>query len=332
MRVKIAIAILCLFAFTVVAAYAETVKITEGNYVALGWKKTTKVGPEPGQSVTFMQRADTSPGYVPGLQTSPKKSETNNRAWAGLSTMIAPGTLLSTVNHFRVRTAGFEGDGAEWEPPSIYVGVTRDGTNARNLRALPYATFGRASSWTFYEYDLLNTKWICNVATTPVKTWSEWPTLYPNLQFSTEAQCSGIPSSQNFNAFSGVAINEEVKYGSSVRGMIDWVEIGFTDGAFYKFDFAVSECALNNKSAKDGIIGVPGPVVRYVRHVVFGKVLADPPPGSGYFYLSDGAGPLRVNATGYTATVGQFVRAAGFLNNVPTPAELGCSASDVTVF
>jgi len=140
-----------------------------------------------------------------------------------------------------------------------------------------------------------------------------------------------LPSGQTFNVFNGCALNQEIQYGSSARGMVDWVEIGFSNGEFHRFDFSIPSYALNNRAATDSIIGAPGVQAHYFRHVVFGEIQATPAPGADYFYLDDGAGTLiLVNAVGHGRSAGQYVRAAGFLSST-APPQLDCSASDISL-
>lgn len=97
----------------------------------------------------------------------------------------------------------------------------------------------------------------------------------------------------------------------------------------YDFEYAVPtpQYALNNKSAKDTIIASAKSKARFV---IYGKVLADPPPGTDYFYVDDGSGvQVRVNAIGHTVSANQYVRASGVLNRVPTPAQLDSSGMDI---
>ncbi|MDH7602992.1 MAG: PEP-CTERM sorting domain-containing protein [Armatimonadota bacterium] len=241
MRTRLAVlAMLCALAFGA-AASAETIYIHEDNYAALGWTKKVKAGPEGDGYVRFRARTDTIPPLVEGVECAPRKSVANNLAWAGLGTNMFEGRYLKDITHFRIRTAGFEGDGSQWEPPSVYLQVSKDGTNQRNIRFLPYASYGRGTAWTFYEYDLIgpNAKWFCMIDAA-VRTWSQVLSSWPNAVFDTTVT-TPLPSGQVFNIFDGCAINEEVKYGSSARGMVDWVEIGFSDGTFYRFDFCVPE-------------------------------------------------------------------------------------------
>lgn len=240
MKIRVALAVLVLLAFAA-AAGAVDVRISNSNYTNLGWTKTLKAGPETGQAVNFEMRTTTTPPNVEAITCSPKKSATNSLAWAGLSTNLFDGKAINTINHFRIRTAGFEGDGSSWEPPSIYLQISKDGLNQRNVRFLPYASYGRGTAWTFYEYDLIgaNAKWFCMIDGV-VRTWSSVLSTWPAAIFDSTVT-TPLPSGQVFNVFNGCAINSEVTYGSSARGMVDWVEIGFTDGSFYKFDFVVPE-------------------------------------------------------------------------------------------
>jgi len=163
MRFKIVIAILCLLAFTAATAYAATIKISESNFTDLGWKRTLKNGgAEAGQSAAFRRDLGSTPSLVEGVAPTCKKCSSTSLSWASMSMNFPTGTALSTITTFKIRTCGFEGDGTAWEPPSIYLMCTKsDGVNSRNIQALPYATYGRATSWTFNTYDLLgNCKWI----------------------------------------------------------------------------------------------------------------------------------------------------------------------------
>ncbi len=327
MKLKIAAVLLITLCLAAGAAQAETVKITANNYDSLGWTKTLKTGPEPGQAVNFEMRSTTTPKYVGAVTCSPKKSQSNNLAWAGLSANLFEGRLLSEVTHFRIRTCGFEGDGSSWEPPSIYLQGSKDGLNQRNIRFLPYASTSRGASWTFYEYDLMgpNSKWFCMIDGT-VRTWQQVLAAWPNWQFDSTVT-TPLPSGQTFNVFNGCAINQEVTYGSSARGMVDWVEIGFSSGEFYRFDFGLEDYALNNAAAKDPVAGAMSSKAAFV---VYGKILSSPAPGVDDFYIDDGSGSqVKVNAAAHGLSADVYVRAVGKLNNAVSPPEL--TASEVNV-
>ena len=90
MRLKIAIAILCLLVLTMASAYAATIRVSQLNMGTLGWKITTKNGgAESGQLVDFENwRTNTVPPTVEALMCSPKKSQSNQLGWAGLSAQL----------------------------------------------------------------------------------------------------------------------------------------------------------------------------------------------------------------------------------------------------
>lgn len=246
MKIRVVLAALVLLAFATAASAVE-VRISQSNYANLGWKITLRDGgAEPGQAVQWQQRTTTVPPGVEGLHCSPKKSLPNQLSWAGLSAQLFEGVWINDITHLKIRTAGFEGDGTSWEPPSLYLGLTNvAGTGNRSIRALPYASFGRGTAWTYYEYDLLspNTKWFCYIDAVVYTGFAGVQGKWGNLRFAPASllQGSQIWSGQNFNVFDGCALNQEITYGSSARGMVDWVEIGFSDGSFYKFDFVVPE-------------------------------------------------------------------------------------------
>lgn len=336
MKARILLAVLCLLAFTAVVAYAETINITERNYAALGWTKTTRLSKEGAGYVRLWQRRDTTPPYTPSVELAPRGADSTHFPWAGLSTSMFAGRDAYDITYFHLRTCGFEGDGGSWQPPTVRIVFYNGANGYRSCTYLPWLSNPRGTPWTFYDYDLLDpySVWEEYIQGYPQSNWFNLMNKYSESRFCTDAEVAyeGTPGGQSFMVASGCRDTHEVQYYSSARGQVDYVDIGFADGTFYRLDFGVPEYALNNRSAKDTIIGASGAVGRYANHVIFGYVLADPPPGSGYFYVNDGSNTLvKVNATGYTATIGQYIRAAGFLYPAPTPAELGCSASNITV-
>lgn len=256
MRVKIAIAILCLLAFTAATAYATTIRVSDSNYANLGWKKTTilAAGGEAGQQVGFRGPGQgTLPDNAEGVHPICKKTDSTHFNWASLSMNFANGIQLDTITTLKIRVTGYEGDGTSWEPPSVFLGVTKDGTNSRNLRALPYATYGRGTAKTFYTYDLLGScKWQ-DSSSALVRTWTSTMAWIPDARLDCQTKAwetvtrTGVtwqtPSRNNFEIFEGATMNEDTKYSSSARGTVDWVEIGFADGTNYVFDFVVPEPA-----------------------------------------------------------------------------------------
>lgn len=102
MKIRVALAILLVLAFTITTAYAATIRVSNANYVNLGWKKTLKTGAETGQAVSFDQRSTTVPPYVQEIVCSPKKSATNLLSWAGLSLQCFEGKFLSDVTVFKI--------------------------------------------------------------------------------------------------------------------------------------------------------------------------------------------------------------------------------------
>jgi len=333
---KIARAVLCLLVVSVAAACAETMRITESNYAALGWKKTIRPGREDPGYVRLWERRDTTPPAVPGVECAPRGSASGKYAWAGISTGLLANKDAKQINWFRMRTCCFEGDGTTYQPPTVRIVFYNGAGGYRGCTYLPWVSPNpRGTNWTFYEYDLLaGGMWEEWISGYPKSNWQTLMAKYPEARFCTDEEVAyeGTPGGQSFVVASGCRDYHELQFFNSARGMVDWVEIGFTDGTFYRFEFGVPDYALNNKAAKDPIIAGLDPTKRYLRHVVFGKIVADPAPDVDYFYIDDGAGTLvRVNAVNHGHYIaGEYVRAAGFLRADMTPPQLYCSASDIT--
>ncbi len=334
MKLKIAVTALCLLACFVAAACAETIKIHEGNYAPLGWKKTIIPGREGPGYVRLWVRGDTTPPYVPGVECAPRGSGSGQFAWAGISTGMLANKDAKQINWFKLRTACYEGDGATFQPPTVRIVFYNGAGGYRSCTYLPWVSPNpRGTTWTFYEYDLLaGGMWELYISNYPKYNWANLMALYPEARFCTDAEVAseGTPGGQSFVVSSGCRDSHEMQFFNSARGMVDWVEIGFTDGTFYKLDFGAPDCAMNNRAATDPIIGTMGNG-RYFRQVIFGRIVADPAPGTDYFYADDGAGTLvLVNAVGHGRSVGQYVRAAGFARYGAVPPVFDCTATDIT--
>jgi hypothetical protein len=260
MRLKIAVAVVCLLFVVATAASAVTIDIMEDNFASLGWTRTLVTGAEAGQSCGFRGGPTNPQGCLPddpeGVHPSPKKSGTNQLSWAGLGTNMFDGVLMNTINYFHIRCTGYEGDGSSWEPPSVYLQASKDGTNERNIRFLPYASYGRGTAKTFYEYDMIgpNAKWFCYIDAT-VKTWAQCLSSWPSLQFDSTVTVS-LPGGMVFNVMDGCGLNQEIQYGSSARGTVDWIDIGFTDGSFYRLDFKVTPEPGSLLALGTGLVGL----------------------------------------------------------------------------
>lgn len=238
MKIRLALAVLVVLALAATTAYAATVRISEGNFATEDWTRTLVTGAETGQSCNF--RTDGTPA-TQGVHPSPKKSASNQLSWAGLGMNAFDGRKLSTITTFKIRVMGYEGDGTAWEPPSIYIQASKDGLNQRNCRFLPYASYGRSGIGAYTTYDMIgaSAKWF-NMIDATVKTWSGYLASYPNAQFDSSVT-TALPGGKTFNVMDGCAINQEIQYGSSARGTVDWVEIGFAGEEPTVFDFVVPE-------------------------------------------------------------------------------------------
>lgn len=243
MKIRIALVMLVLLALAVAAQATVTVKVNESNFAALGWTKTVVTGPEAGGMVQFSQYGVTVPP-AEGVQISPKKSQTGSWGYASLGYNFPNGTMATTITHLKIRTAGFEGDGGSWEAPSIYLGFAKDaGVNGRAVRYLPYASTSRTATWTFQEYDCMagTSKWFAKSNGAILTGWSQVLAINAALQFYGGTYSGSLPGGMNFQIMSGATMNEEIAYGSSARGMVDWVEIGFNGAEPTRYDFTVPE-------------------------------------------------------------------------------------------
>lgn len=239
MRVKVAIAIVCLLAFTLTTAYAVEIKVNNSNFAALGWKTTLKTGKAgyPG-SISFQLRSETTPPWVEGLLCYSNKSTSASVGWSGLSKTFTPGTRLDTITTLSTFTCATQGAGNE--PACIYLGVVVGGVS-HNIRALPHTTLGRPVNWTMAQYDLLGSMKWRDETDGLIYTWTGFLTAYPTAQLATEAESTGLPSGQNFNCFVGGATSGELALAQDGRGLMDWVDIGFGTEEVVRYNFDAPE-------------------------------------------------------------------------------------------
>lgn len=261
MRIRIALAIVCLLAFCIAGAQAETIKVYDNNYEALGWTKTIKVGVSGyTPSFQFAQRQEFTP-WAEGIMLYGNRSANSTPAWAGISRMLTPGTPLSAITSLNISTSITQG--TLNEPPSVYFGVVVDNgdgtTTSHNIRALPFATEGRPNQWELHEYNLLGSmKWFDRSDTT-IHTWDEFLALYPTAVLATAEQSVGLPSSQNFNVFVGAAGTGSIEYpyAKDARGLVDWVEIGTNNAEATRYDFVIPEPS-SLLALLTGVVGLVG--------------------------------------------------------------------------
>lgn len=237
MKLKIVMAVVCLFAMCTMAS-ADTQRISESNFTALGWTETLISGRETGQFV--------DPNTYLGTQCfvfQPKGTPPGG--WAGLSTGMLAGKDLKTVTTFKLRTLGVEGDGTVYQPPTVRLVFDNGAGGMRGVTYLPWVSPNpRGTVWTWYEYDLLaGGSWEEYVDGYPLLNWTSLMAKYPAAILGTDAQAAseGTPGGQSFVVASGARDSHEFAWFSSARGAVDWVEIGFADGSLYTFDFVVPE-------------------------------------------------------------------------------------------
>lgn len=251
MKIRIALAVLVVLALAATTAYAATERVSESNFAANGWTRTiVNGGLQSGAACGFRSDSNTVPAYVEGLHPSPKSSDSTHLSWAGLGkNIVANGTKLSTVTYLRIRTAGWEGDGASWEAPSICLNTYKDaGLNPRVIRFLPYRSYGGRptspdATPDFVEYDAMSAsaQWY-NQGDGSIKTgWANVLAINAGMNFYSNPAGTVLPGNMQLNAFSGALQSNDVPFASSARGTIDWIDIGFAGVGTTRYDFVIPE-------------------------------------------------------------------------------------------
>jgi len=238
-RTYFVVAVLVL-AFAVSAASAGTVFMKLTDLPGNGWKVTAIAGPEAGTSVSEKLNLAGANAF----QFSPKRSISNSRSWAGISTGQFAGIKASQINVLTIRNYGTEGDGTEWQPPTFQFAFQKAPDNPSNRVAiwLPWDGDTRLpGQWN--EIDALTAgTWKIPNTSGSYTNFAAMLAAYPDLTFAADAVCATwIPSGQSFNVASGAAYNETNQYFSSARGSVDWFDVGIeSDGEFLltRYDLA----------------------------------------------------------------------------------------------
>lgn len=242
MRTGIAISVLCLLVLANVGAHAATIVVSDENYDDLGWSKTQKQGSDGGYgSIAFALRVENNENGLM-LNSSRSRLDPIHNGFVSLSTSMAPGTLLSDITTFRIRS--METQGIQTEPIAVGLGIVVDGAS-HVIRPLPYETRGeRGEQWIMEEYDLLGDMLWFDPVRNEKLSWTAFLAAYPTAMLATDAEVgTTIPSGQNFSVFAGnmTATAAEYPYGRDQRGQMDWLDIGFAGQEVTRYDFNVPE-------------------------------------------------------------------------------------------
>jgi len=235
MKMRIAVLVLCVFALSLSAAYAGTVNMKVADLTTYGWKATAKSSvAEPGASVQDKLNYAGSNG----IQFSPKRSVSNDRAYAAISTSAFQGVAISSITSLSIRTFGAEGDGSAWQPPTFQLWLYKAPTNL-SLRPIVYLpwTGGNArapGSWNTYN-ALTAGNWYCPWTGATYANWAAVVAGIPEGFISDAAAGANTPTGQAFEVGALPAFNETITYFSSARGTVDWFDVGIS-GVTTRYD------------------------------------------------------------------------------------------------
>ncbi len=329
-KTTLAVVVVCALALTAGQAGAVVVplEMSLADLEANGWKVTVKDGSEVGASVS-----DRVQDGSEGFQFNPKRSETESRSWAGISTGNYAGKRASQITTLNIRTYGIEGDGSNWQPPSFHLVFqkTPDNLSRREAIWLPWVNQPRLpGQWN--EYDALTSgEWYIPWIGVRFATYADMLAAYPDLMLVTDATAEGwgVPSGQSFNVASGSLYNEMNQYYSSARGVVDWFEVGI-DGEITRFDLKMRilpTVVVRGANALDPIMSNAKGNFNFT---MYGKIVDS--DYYSYVTIDDGSNRIiKVTAADFFGMPDAFIRATGRLNNLTDPPTLSSAPADIEV-
>jgi len=243
----------CGLALSITAASAGTVDLNYDSLGANGWNKVITVdssgrggiylrfgtyGGEPAGDPMFMFTEGNSGRVTPA-----------NSAWSAITTTNYNGLTLSRITALSMRTSGFEGSGADWQPPHFIVSFVNSGGNTRCAEWLPWTdgiprTPGNSGAANFNTYDaMVDGSWLCAWVGATYNTWADMITALGDCTIVAKPPGYGNWLGDGFSVGFGMYDSSNAKYNNDGRGLVDWFDVGI-DGTTTRFMLAEQAAAV----------------------------------------------------------------------------------------
>ena len=234
----------CGLALSITAASAGTVDLNYDSLGANGWnsvvtvdssgrggiyEKTGPYGGEPIGNNMFMFTEGNSGRVTPA-----------NSAWSAITTTNYNGLTLSRITALSMRTSGFEGTGADWQPPHFIVSFVNSGGNTRCAEWLPWTDGiarnpGNSVDGKFGTYDaMVDGSWFCAWTGGTYANWASMITALTDCTIVAKPPGYSNWRGDGFSVGFGMYDSSNVKYNNDGRGLVDWFDVGI-DGTTTRY-------------------------------------------------------------------------------------------------
>lgn len=168
--------------------------------------------------------------------------------WATISTAQFDGVQLSRLTTLTMRVSGFEGAGAEWQPPHFAFALTDSVGNHRCAEWIPWADGvprdpGNSDDGHWNTYDaLVDGQWYIPWYNSVAPHYGRFSTVasmlstFPELVFVDPSAIGGTDGFYGLSFNVGYACWATLvnQYSSDARGLVDWFDVGI-DGATTRY-------------------------------------------------------------------------------------------------
>jgi len=223
----------CCMALSITAASAVDMNLN--NMGAYGWNTVITVdssgrggiyqrvnyGGEPAGDPMFMFTEGNSGRVTPA-----------NSAWSAITTPNYNGLHLSDITALSMRTSGFEGTGADWQPPHFIVSFVNAGGNTRCAEWLPWTDGiarnpGGSADAKFGTYDaMVDGSWFCAWTGGTYANWASMITALTDCTIVAKPPGYSNWRGDGFSVGYGMYDSSNVKYNNDGRGLVDWFDVG----------------------------------------------------------------------------------------------------------